>query len=181
MGGEAGASSEPGVGSTFWFTARLRKGVPAVVATEAPSTVSAEEQLRWRHRGRRVLLAEDDPVNREITSSLLDFAGLTVDVASDGVEAVAQAAQHHYDLMLMDMQMPRMDGLVATRCIRTGDRNRDNAVLALTANAFGEDRARCLAAGMNDFVAKPTEAEVLYAAVLRWLDAPPQARQRGAA
>jgi CheY-like chemotaxis protein len=128
-----------------------------------------------------VLLAEDDPVNREITSTLLDFAGLKVDLASDGLEAVAQAAQHDYDLMLMDMQMPRMDGLEATRRIRSGQRNQNVAVVALTANAFGEDRARCLAAGMSDFVAKPAAAQTLYAALLRWFDAAPATRERGSA
>jgi PAS domain S-box-containing protein len=174
MGGEAGASSEPGVGSTFWFTARLKRHAPDAAIADAALPDLAEEALRRRHSGRRVLLAEDEPVNREITTSLLDFAGLTVDVATDGAEAVARAAERDFDLVLMDMQMPRMNGLEATRRIRSGDRNRDTPVLALTANAFSEDRARCLDAGMNDFVAKPTDAGALYAALLRWLDAAPQ-------
>ena len=173
MGGGAGASSVPGAGSSFWFTARLKKGAPGAAGTVAASSESAEVALQRRHRGRRVLLAEDEPINREITCSLLDSAGLRVDEANDGLEATTLASQHDYDLVLMDMQMPHMDGLEATRRIRAGDRNRSTPVVALTANAFSEDRDRCLAAGMSDFLAKPIEPRILFATLLRWLDGPP--------
>ncbi|MBU6259281.1 MAG: PAS domain S-box protein [Burkholderiales bacterium] len=172
MGGDAGATSVPGAGSRFWFTARLRRAASNAVAAVAPRLESAEEGLRRRHRGRLVLLVEDEPINREITSGLLEIAGLVVEAAHDGAQAVERAARRGYDLILMDMQMPGMDGLQATRRVRAGDLNRRTPVLALTANAFSEDRARCLAAGMNDFVTKPAESETLFAAVLRWLDAP---------
>ncbi|MDE2504814.1 MAG: response regulator, partial [Burkholderiales bacterium] len=170
--GDAGATSVPGAGSRFWFTARLRRAASNAVAAVAPRLESAEEGLRRRHRGRLVLLVEDEPINREITSGLLEIAGLVVEAAHDGAQAVERAARRGYDLILMDMQMPGMDGLQATRRVRAGDLNRRTPVLALTANAFSEDRARCLAAGMNDFVTKPAESETLFAAVLRWLDAP---------
>jgi len=147
--------------------------VPHATAVAATHTEPAEQALQRRHRGRRILLAEDEPINREITCSLLDAPGLVVDVAADGQEALALSEQHDYDLVLMDMQMPRMDGLEATRRIRRGDRNRSTPVVALTANAFGEDRDRCMAAGMSDFLSKPLDARVLFETVLRWLDSSP--------
>ena len=170
MGGEAGATSTPGVGSSFWFTALLRKGAapPAVPATQAGP---AELLLRRYHAGRRVLLAEDEPVNREITCTLLQMAGLVVDLAHDGEQAHARAAEHAYDLILMDMQMPHLDGLQATRLIRQLPQGGNMPILALTANAFGDDRRRCAQAGMDDFLTKPTEPATLFATVLKWLNA----------
>ncbi|MDE2158883.1 MAG: PAS domain-containing protein [Burkholderiales bacterium] len=175
MDGEAGVTSAQGAGSIFWFTARLKRAVLADgdAAPDAAASESAEAELRRRHRGCRVLLAEDDPINCEVASSLLQIAGAVVDVVNDGVQAAALAAQRDYDLVLMDMQMPHRDGLEATRQIRAGDRNRRTPVLALTANGFVEDRDRCLAAGMNDFLVKPVEPETLFAAMLRWLDFTP--------
>ena len=169
MGGETGVTSTPGQGSTFWLTARLarRQGDPRARGHVAGQ---AERQLQQSHVGRRVLLAEDEPVNSEITSTLLQMAGLRVDVARDGLEAQTMAAQSRYDLILMDMQMPQVDGLEATRRIRQMPDGRAIPILALTANAFADDKARCLAAGMNDFVSKPTQADKLFEIVLRWLD-----------
>ena len=117
-----------------------------------------------------VLLAEDEPVNREITCTLLQMAGLVVDLAHDGEQAHARAAEHAYDLILMDMQMPRLDGLQATRLIRQLPQGGNMPILALTANAFGDDRRRCAQAGMDDFLTKPTEPGTLFATVLKWLN-----------
>lgn len=169
MGGEAGARSVPGQGSSFWFTARLGKIKPPGEFSVDEDVGPASEQLRRFCRGRRILLVEDEPINREITLSLLRDAGLNVDVATDGIEALDLVASHCYDLILMDIQMPRMDGLEATRQIHGRPNGELVPVLALTANAFSDDRAKCLAAGMNDFVTKPVVPEVLFAKCLRWL------------
>ena len=169
MGGDCGVISAPGQGSTFWLTARLQRRSGAADGAGRLAG-QAERQLQELHSGRRVLLAEDEPVNSEITSTLLQMAGLQVDVARDGLEAQALATQNRYDLILMDMQMPQVDGLEATRRIRQMPHGRDIPILALTANAFADDKALCLAAGMNDFVSKPTQSDKLFEIVLRWLN-----------
>jgi CheY-like chemotaxis protein len=169
MGGSAGVDSEPGVGSTFWFTARLRRGGEAGASDAAETAVDAEQRLRGEFAGRRILLVEDDPLNREIAALLLSQAGLDIDPAEDGDIAVALASNRNYALILMDMQMPVMGGIEATRRIRAMERCRDIPIVAITANAFAEDRERCIAAGMNDFIAKPFNPAVLYTTILKWL------------
>ncbi|MBL8489869.1 MAG: response regulator, partial [Rhodocyclaceae bacterium] len=169
MGGEAGVESTPGAGSTFWFTARLdRSETPAAAPAAAPAE-SAEAVLGRDFASRPILLVEDDPINREVTLGLLEDAGLTADTAEDGIEALAMVEAKAYDLILMDMQMPRMDGLEATRLIRKMHYGERLPILAMTANAFEEDRERCLKAGMNDHVAKPVDPEQFFATLLRWL------------
>ena len=171
MGGHAGAESRPGVGSLFWFTARLQRG-PGSTAPLLPAAELADPEalLRARHGGKRVLLVEDEPINREIAAMLLADAGLEVEQAHDGLQAVAMARTEVFALILMDMQMPHMDGLQATIAIRALPGYAGVPVIAATANAFLEDRERCLAAGMNDFISKPVAHARLYALLLQWLD-----------
>ena len=116
-----------------------------------------------------MLLAEDDEINREVALSLLDDTGLLIDTAENGEEAVSAAENRDYDLILMDMQMPVMDGLEATRRIRQLPGRQHTPIIALTANAFAEDRQRCQEAGMNDFVAKPIDPNHLFEKIFHWL------------
>jgi len=129
---------------------------------------ASEDVVRQRHAGQRVLLAEDNIVNRLIARELLATAGLVVEQAENGAIALELASTQYWDLILMDMQMPVMDGLVAASAIRERGDHRV-PIIAMTANAFVEDRAACLAAGMNDHIAKPVNPAALYAILMRWL------------
>ena len=167
MDGDAGVESVPGAGSRFWLTAWLEYGAP-VQAAESAATGSAAE-VRRRHAGARVLLAEDNAINRDVAMELLRDAGLSVDTAENGRAAVDMMHAGPYDLILMDMLMPEIDGLDATRAIRGLPQGRELPILAMTANAFDDDRQACIAAGMNDFISKPVDPPVLYATLGRWL------------
>ena len=169
MGGEAGVESTLGVGSTFWFTARLKKseGLDALVPL---AITEAETTIRQRHQGRRILIVDDEPINLEVAKYMLEDVGLVVDTAEDGIDAISKSRETPYAAILMDMQMPNLDGIRATQRIRELPNHCKTPVLALTANAFVGDRAHCLEAGMDDFIAKPFNPKLLYSVLLKWLE-----------
>lgn len=177
MGGEVGVHSRLGEGSTFWFTAMLEK---------IKGSVLQLEQLKERQHGLeslknlaqkkniRVLLVDDNDFNQQVGSELLEAAGCQVLLADHGQHALDMlaAANGSVDCILMDIQMPIMDGLEATRRIRANPDNMHMPIIAITANAMNQDRIQCLAVGMNDFIAKPFTPDLLYATVFRWLGQP---------
>jgi two-component system sensor histidine kinase/response regulator len=169
MGGTVGVDSSPGVGSTFWFTARLRKAKVTRGIPPPMPIAGAEQLIRQRCQGSRILVVDDEPINREVARMLLADAGLEVDLAADGEQAVAMARQTAYAAIFMDMQMPKLDGLDATRQIRGIPGCRETPIIAMTANVFAEDKKRCIDAGMNDFIAKPFDPYTVFATLLKSL------------
>ncbi len=172
MKGTVGVRSTLGSGSVFWFTAFLEYGQGRALATAPVNLLPVAEMekiLRESFAGTPVLLVEDNAINREVAQALLGRLGLVVDLAEDGEEAVLKAGSNRYALILMDLRMPRMDGFQATELILKQGRAAKAPIVALTANALPEERTRCLAAGMKDFISKPIKPEVLYAVLLRWL------------
>ena len=162
MGGDAGVVSLVGQGSTFWFTAQLKRG------TALPLETLAEGSARIRS-GAHILLVEDNEINQDVARGLLESVGLVVEVANHGGEALLKMRASAYDLILMDVQMPVMDGLEATQKIREMDVGKSIPILAMTANAFPEDHERCIESGMNGHVSKPVDANYLYTTLARWL------------
>lgn len=170
MGGEIRVESELGKGSVFTFTVKLAKVIDdrdhnSVCDT---SVLDTESMIISQFSGRKILLVEDEPINQEVTRLLLEDVGLLVILAKDGVEAIEQVQQNEFSLVLMDMQMPRMNGEEATTRIRQLPRGQ-LPIIAMTANAYEEDRQRCMEAGMDDFIAKPVDPDVLFATLLNWL------------
>jgi PAS domain S-box-containing protein len=174
MGGEVGVDSTPNVGSRFWFNARFRRGAE-IDAAPGETGANSEILIRRNHAGRRILVVDDEPVNREVVKFLLEDTALHVDTAEDGEQACALAALEHYAVILMYVQMPRMNGYDATRCIRKIAACRHTPIIAMTANAFAEDKALCLTAGMSDFLAKPFNPPALFEVLLRSLQQGEQA------
>jgi CheY-like chemotaxis protein/nitrogen-specific signal transduction histidine kinase len=175
MGGTVGVDSVAGQGSTFWFEASF---VPVAESALVRSPAKIDKALDLTPlNGRHVLLAEDNPINQEVAIHLLRRAGLVVDLADDGLAAIELARRNDYDLVLMDMQMPHMDGIAATTHILRLPGRESLRILAMTANAFEADRRTCIDAGMVDHVPKPVNPKDLYAALLRWLPHPPARQQ----
>ena len=171
MDGEIGVQSTPGQGSTFWFVVPLKRRQGDALAPASPfAGLVLEERLQQGFTGSRILLAEDEPIAQEVARCLLEDVGLRVDLAGDGLQALALARKNPYALVLMDMQMPRLNGVEATKAIRAESLNSTTPILAMTANAFDEDRQICLAAGMNDHIAKPVDPQRLFETLLAWLE-----------
>jgi signal transduction histidine kinase/ActR/RegA family two-component response regulator len=180
MGGEAGVDSRLGVGSTFWFTAQVERAQPDSAATgvggEDGQTIVPAALARVH--GGRVLLVEDNDMNQLIACEILREAGVHVDVADNGQIALDRIARNPYDIVLMDLQMPVLDGLAASAAIRRDPAHADLPIIALTANVLPADRARCVEAGMNDFLAKPIDPHALWDVLLKWV--PPRLAARNA-
>ena len=170
MGGAVGVESAPGLGSTFWFTALLqRASADDHVYSVEGDGVDLLQRLSSMHGRARILLVDDMQLNREVIADMLTEGGGMVAMAEDGSQAVVMVQAQRFDLILMDMQMPVMDGPSASRKIRAIPGYASVPIIALTANAFAEDRQVCLDAGMNDFLTKPIQPNVLYATLLKWL------------
>jgi signal transduction histidine kinase len=170
MGGSVGVVSTVSRGSTFWMTARFGKAEAAPARPDAPR-IDALAELRTGHAGTRVLLADDDAVSRTVGRLMLERAGLVADVADNGGEALRLAQQNDYAVVLLDVQMPTLDGPSVARALRATPGRSLTPIIALTAQAFNEDRRECLAAGMNEHLAKPIRPETFYEVILSWLQA----------
>ncbi|MGE0487008.1 MAG: ATP-binding protein [Gammaproteobacteria bacterium] len=170
MGGDVGVESTPGVGSMFWFTVVAQPAAQSSLPAEQ-SISDAEERLRALHAGRRILVAEDDPINQKLIEELLAVANLEVDIVENGQAALDRVAKDSYDLVLMDMLMPGMGGLEAARRIRALPDMDSLPIIAFTANVLPEQRSRYLAEGVNDVLEKPVDVAALYATIRYWLDA----------
>ncbi|MES2126758.1 MAG: CHASE domain-containing protein [Pseudomonadota bacterium] len=174
MGGCVGVDSAPGHGSTFWFTARLGKAVNFL----PPGPEVAKPEVLDVIAGAKVLLVEDNIFSQQVGQELLEDAGATVVIANNGKEAIDLMLKERFDCVLMDVQMPVMDGFEATRLIRSDPRLKEALIIAMTANAGREDQKRCLEAGMDEFVTKPIAPHLLFEVIARWLAQRPERHGR---
>ncbi|OAN48325.1 hypothetical protein A6A04_20165 [Paramagnetospirillum marisnigri] len=189
MDGEVGVESAVGRGSTFWFTVLTGRSAEngLISPTEVPDRRTSVTQPGSEAkdysilRGTHVLLAEDDPTNRTVVVGLLAAMGMEVDVAADGKEAVEKAVVKDYEIVLMDMRMPNMDGVTATRLIREREALADLPIIAMTANASTAQKEECLAVGMNDFIGKPFDPNEFYAIIHKWVTGLGDAQMLGGA
>jgi two-component system, sensor histidine kinase and response regulator len=157
---------KPVTSSTLFDTTLAVLQTSDISPDKAPSAISFDVT---RTRGARVLLVEDNEINQEVALGQLEDAKVQVDLAENGEVAVRMVKDNQYDLVLMDMQMPVMDGIEATRAIRSDARFDDLPIIAMTANAMSADRDRCLEAGMNDHIAKPIEPQELFMMLTQWI------------
>ncbi len=173
MGGSVGVQSELGVGSTFWLTVRLNKVTQntsnRLIEDKLAVLPNAEQTLLNSYSHVRVLLVEDNDINQEVAMELLRTIGLEVEAVSNGQQAVEKVRDNDYALVLMDIQMPVMDGFQATKLIRQLPGKSELPIIAMTANVFDADRQRCFNVGMNDHLGKPVNSKKLYETLLRWL------------
>jgi len=160
---------KPVSASTLFEGVSQALGASSDAAAHPPESTAEAEFAMARIAGAHLLLAEDNDLNQEVAKALLEGVGLRVDIASDGQQAVDRVRAHDYDLVLMDVQMPGIDGLEATRLIRAEPHRADLPIIAMTANAMASDREDCLRAGMNDHVAKPIDPARLFDVLQQWI------------
>jgi PAS domain S-box-containing protein len=167
MNGDVGVESDIGKGSTFWFTAQLEKS-NGCLQTKKIGGENCKEALKTICNS-SILIVEDNDFNQQVLQGLLANCGLGIYIANEGKEAIEMMAQRHFDIVLMDMQMPIMDGVSATIEIRKNPAWHNVPIIAMTANALSQDKDKCLDAGMNDYLVKPIYPEDLYCALLKWI------------
>ena len=168
MQGDIGVQSKPGEGSRFYFHVPFALGGTKANALQVEDQALEPEAMQALH-GARLLLVEDNEINRQVTEGLLARVGISLSIAHDGQQAVDAVFADAFDGVLMDMQMPVMDGLEAARRIRAEAQFADLPIIAMTANAMDADREQCLEAGMNDYISKPIDPDQLYATLIRWI------------
>ncbi|MDA3809004.1 MAG: ATP-binding protein, partial [Spirochaetaceae bacterium] len=176
MGGECGANSTKGQGSTFWFTASFKRGLSSDSNFEAAEIeyLLDDNQFLERFSGKGILLVDDDIINQQVETELFEKYGFLVTVAGNGLKALnLMKKKNPFDIILMDMQMPQMDGLEATRRIRELSSGKNIPIIAMTGNAFPADKIRCIDAGMNDVLLKPIDPDTLFQKLYQWLDDAP--------